>query len=223
MITRGTGAGGSQANNSFRTTGFKNEGISTANSDYFQITLSAAPGGTLSLSTLDARFAGTATFCVSPGVSAQFAYSLDGTTFTLIGSPFVLVGTPATMPQIPLSGVSDLQNVPDSTTVYIRYYASGQTATGGWGFNSPAAGSYGLAIGGNVTGSSLAAAIIRNIIGTTLSYTGGAGSQFVLVKSANPAAPLSGWTRVSTNSVTPGTFPVPAGSEAAAFYRIKSE
>ena len=78
-------------------------------------------------------------------------------------------------------------------------------------------------IGGNVTGSSLASTTISNIIGTTLTYGGGAGSQFVLVKSTNPAAPLSGWARVHTNSGTPGTFTVPAGSEAAAFYRIKSE
>jgi hypothetical protein len=223
MIARGTGAAGSTANNSFRTTGFKNEGISTLSNDYFQVALAAAPGCTLSLSTLDARFAGTATFCVAPGVSAQFAYSLDGTTFTLIGSPFLLVGTPATMPQISLSSVSDLQSVPASTTVYLRYYASGQTATGGWGLYSPSAGSYGLAIGGNMTGSALASATITNIIGTTLTYGGGAGSQFVLVKSTNSAAPLIGWTRVHTNSATPGTFTVPAGSEAAAFYRIKSE
>jgi hypothetical protein len=32
----------------------------------------------------------------------------------------------------------------------LRYYASGQTTTGGWGFNSPAAGQNGLAIGGTV-------------------------------------------------------------------------
>ena len=69
----------------------------------------------------------------------------------------------------------------------------------------------------------MASTTISNIVGTTLSYGGGAGAQFVLVKSANPAAPLSGWTRMHTNSATPGTFSVPAGSEAGAFYRIKSE
>ncbi|MBK7966273.1 MAG: hypothetical protein IPK10_13970 [Bacteroidetes bacterium] len=41
----------------------------------------------MSLSTLDARFAGTASFTASPGVTSQFAYSFDGSTFTLIGSP----------------------------------------------------------------------------------------------------------------------------------------
>jgi hypothetical protein len=68
-----------------------------------------------------------------------------------------------------------------------------------------------------------ASTTISNIIGTTLTYGGGAGSQFVLLKSSNVAASLSGWTRVNTNFATPGTFTIPAGSERAAFYRIKSE
>jgi hypothetical protein len=104
----------------------------------------------LSLSAIDARFAGTATFRASPGVSAQFAYSLDGSTFNLIGSPFSLT-TDTAMPQINLSGISALQNVVASTTVYFRYYASGQTTTGGWGFNSPTAAQDGLDFGGTLT------------------------------------------------------------------------
>jgi hypothetical protein len=149
-ITRGATAAWSTGGNSFRTTGFKNEGISTSNSDYFQITLTAATGYTLSLSTIDARFAGTASFCISPGVSSQFAYSLDGSTFTLIGSSQATIGTPATMTQIDLTGVTSLQNVAAGTTITLRYYASGQTATGGWGFYSASAGTNGLAIGGDV-------------------------------------------------------------------------
>jgi hypothetical protein len=150
-ITRGSDAAGSSANNSFRTLGFQNNGISTANNDYFQVTLSAASGFTLSLSTIDARFNGTASYAASPGVTSQFAYSLDGSTFTLIGSSFSLVGPPVIMSQINLSGISALQNVPDSTTVSIRYYASGQTATGGWGFFSSASGVNGLAFGGTIS------------------------------------------------------------------------
>jgi hypothetical protein len=69
----------------------------------------------------------------------------------------------------------------------------------------------------------LGSTTISNIIGTSLTYGGGAGSQFVLLKSMTPAAPLSSWTRVHTNFATPGTFTVPADSEAVAFYRIKSE
>jgi hypothetical protein len=39
LISRGAGASPSNANNSFRTEGFQNNGISTVNNDYFQITL----------------------------------------------------------------------------------------------------------------------------------------------------------------------------------------
>lgn len=147
-VTRGQGATASSGSNSFRTTGFQNNGISTTNTDFFQISLSSDPGQSMSLTTIDARFAGTTSFAATPGVSSQFAYSLDGITFTLIGSPVVTAGTPATLPQISLAGIPALQNVPAGTTVTLRYYASGQTTTGGWGFNSPSAGQYGLAIGG---------------------------------------------------------------------------
>jgi hypothetical protein len=65
---------------------------------------------------------------------------------------------------------------------------------------------------------------ISNIIGTTLTYGGGAGSQFVLLGTNNLAAPVSTWPRLATNSVTPGTFTIPAvGSAPATYYRIKSE
>jgi autotransporter-associated beta strand protein len=69
-----------------------------------------------------------------------------------------------------------------------------------------------------------ASTTISNIIGTTLTYGGGAGSQFVLLGTNNIAAPISTWPRLATNSVTPGTFTIPAvGSAAATYYRIKSE
>ena len=183
-VTRGPGASASTASNSFRTTGFQNNGISTSNTDYFQITLTAASGFKQSLSAIDARYAGTSSFAVSPGVSAQYAYSLDGTNFTLIGSPSVTVGSPATQTQINLTGISALQNVSSGTTITIRYYASGQTTTGGWGFNSPAAGQNGLAITGSVTPSGGSAPVISSptangatsnsaTIGATISSDGG--------------------------------------------------
>jgi hypothetical protein len=148
-LTRGAGAAGSTGSNSFRTVGFQNNGIATTNTDYFQFTLAPTTGNSVSVSTIDARFAGTASFAASPGVSNQFAYSLNGTTFTLIGSSQVIVGTPSTLAQIDVSGISELQNV-SSGTITFRYYASGQTTSGGWGFNSPSAGQYGLSIGGSV-------------------------------------------------------------------------
>jgi hypothetical protein len=149
LITRGAGASASSASNSFRTAGFKNEGISTSNTDYFQITISPAIGYNLSLSTIDAKFGGTASYYAPPGVTSQFSYSLDGTNFTLIGLPDQTTNT--TMAQIDLTSISALQNVATGTIVTIRYYASGQTTTGGWGFYSSAAGTNGLAIGGTLT------------------------------------------------------------------------
>ena len=152
VLTRGPGAAASVGANSFRTVGFQNNGISTANTDYFQWTLSAATGFSLSLSTLNARCNGTTTYAAAPGVSQQYAYSLDGTNFTLIGSPLLTPAPlPVQLPQVDLTGISALQNVPASTTVTFRYYASGVTATGGWGFFSSASpNNIGLAVGGTV-------------------------------------------------------------------------
>ena len=152
-ITRGAGAASSAAANSFRTVGFQNNGIATTNTDYFQFTMTANPGLGLNLTSIDARYAGTATYYnVSPGVSVQYAYSLDGTNYTLISSPTLLYSattvTSFTQPQIDLSGISALQNIQPGTTVSFRFYASGQTTTGGWGFISTASGLHGLVIGG---------------------------------------------------------------------------
>ncbi|PWU21213.1 MAG: hypothetical protein C5B50_02180 [Verrucomicrobia bacterium] len=60
---------------------------------------------------------------------------------------------------------------------------------------------------------------------TTLSYSGGAGSQFVLLSTTVATTPGASWTRVATNTVTPGSFSIPAiGSPGAAkYYRIQSQ
>ena len=69
-----------------------------------------------------------------------------------------------------------------------------------------------------------ASVTITNFSGTTLSYTGGAGTQFVLLQSSNLALPGS-WTRMATNPASPGVFTIPAvGTQPGpAFYSIKSE
>ncbi len=182
LITRGSTAGASAGANSFRTTGFKNEGISVANTDYFQTTLSAATGKLLSLSDITGRYNGTSSFFAAPGVTSQFAYSLDGTTFTLIGSP--VTSSSLIMLPVDLTGISALQNVPSGTTVTIRYYASGQTLTGGWGFFSSAVGDNGLAFGGSiinvpcaVTGTATTTAVCTgNTDGTATVTLTGSGS-----------------------------------------------
>jgi fibronectin-binding autotransporter adhesin len=148
-LTRGAGAAASSASSSFRTTGFQNNGINLNNTDYFEWSLSSTAND-FSLGTLDARFAGTSSFAASPGVTAQFAYSINGGSFTLIDSPFITIGSPVAMPQIDLTGVSALQNLAAGTEVTFRYFASGQTTTGGWGFNSPGAGTNALEIQGSL-------------------------------------------------------------------------
>lgn len=183
-LTRGAGAAASNAGNSFRTTGFQNNGISTANTDYFQFTLNPSSGFTMSLSSIDARVNGTSSFAVTPGVSQQYAYSTNGTDFTLIGSPSIIIGTNQFF-SVDVSGVTALQEVPEGTTIYIRYYASGQTATGGWGFFS----SDGLSVNGTV-----------DVVGYSAQLTGSAGyrllSSPVEVSLQNFLAPV--WTQGAT-------------------------
>ena len=70
----------------------------------------------------------------------------------------------------------------------------------------------------------LAPVTITDVSGTTLSYTGGAGSKFILLKSADVTAALSSWSREATNTVTPGSFTIPAvGTGSPVFYAVKSE
>jgi hypothetical protein len=145
-LTRGAGAGTSSGASSFRTTGFQNNGINTANTDYFQFIISTSSGYSLSLSDISGAFAGTTSYSVSPGVSHQWAYSLDGSSFTLIDTAQSRIGNGTTL--FDFTGVSALQNVTPETDVTLRYYATGQTSTGGWGFSSA-----GLDVNGSIVSS----------------------------------------------------------------------
>jgi hypothetical protein len=153
-LTRGASASASPAGTSFRTTGFRNDGINVSSNDYFQFVISAAPGQILSLTNITAAFNGTTTFMTNNslgGVTHQWAYSTDGSSFTLIGSP-VLTAVP-TLPvtvSFDFSGTPALQNIGDGTDITLRYFASGQTTTGGWGFFSAGGTSPGLEVYGTV-------------------------------------------------------------------------
>ena len=59
--------------------------------------------------------------------------------FTLIGSPLLVTVNNSALPSTDLSAVAALQNVAAGTVVTFRFYATGQTATGGWGFTSGSA------------------------------------------------------------------------------------
>ena len=229
VLTRGSGAAWSTGANSFRTLGFKNDGISTSNTDFFEFALTVPTGKTLSLSTIDAKFAGTSSFNASPGVTSQFAYSLDGITFALIGS--AVQSTSTTLAQINLSGISALQNIPATTTLKIRFYAAGQTATGGWGFNSSAAGIYGLDIGGTIDGTATtpAAPVVAAATGnTTTGFTAnwaassGATKYFLDVSTvSNFASYVSGYQDKDVGNVI---FSAVTGLDAGTtyYYRVRA-
>jgi hypothetical protein len=65
---------------------------------------------------------------------------------------------------------------------------------------------------------------LTRIAATSVEYTGGSGARFILLKWSSLGNALSGWERLATNSVTPGSFPIPAvGTGSSAFYAIVSE
>ena len=57
-------------------------------------------------------------------------------------------------------------------------------------------------------------------IGYTITYTGGSGSQFILLASPTVTAPMPLWTPVAVNTTTPGSFTVSPTTDT--FYRIES-
>jgi autotransporter-associated beta strand protein len=74
---------------------------------------------------------------------------------------------------------------------------------------------------GTVSVTTLSPVHIDSFDGSTISYSGGAGSQFILLQSADPSLWLTNWIPVHTNTATPGTF-TPTGG-APAFYSIESK
>jgi trimeric autotransporter adhesin len=131
VLERGAGAIATTGGG-FRTTGFGNDGINVANTDYFQIVMQAASGFELSLNGISGAFIGTASYSSGTGVSHQWAYSIDGGAFSLIDSAVTRIGNGTS--DFDFTGTAGLQSVTGEVT--LRYYASGNTTTGGWGFNS---------------------------------------------------------------------------------------
>jgi hypothetical protein len=85
-----------------------------------------------------------------------------------------------------------------------------------------ASGCTGSLVSKSVTVVNLLPVTITDISGNSITYTGGAGLQFILLSTDDLTTSL--WTRLLTNSATPGSFTIPAvGSTNQMFYRIKSE
>jgi hypothetical protein len=151
-LSRGAGAGPANQTNSFATDGFSNNIYSAAiSTDYYQFSVSATTDRELDLTTIHARVKGDPAFTANPGVSFQFAYNVSTTgtagTFTLINNPTSKVGDGSIM-DVDLTTVNALQNVPANSTVFFRFYCTGQSANGIYGFHSPSSGVYGLGLRG---------------------------------------------------------------------------
>jgi hypothetical protein len=148
-MIRGAGISNQNAANSFRGTGFSNLGIDVSSDRYFEWTVSAASGYQLSIASIYANFNGTTTFSNSPGVTMAYAYSLDGgSNFTVMDS-FTQVGSGNQTFTIAGAHVAALTDV---ESVVFKFLASGQTTTGGWGFQSAASpGTIGLSVDGTIS------------------------------------------------------------------------
>ena len=114
------------------------------------------------------------------------------------------------------------------TTVTAPPYAYNWTSVGAGSYNISAKATYGA---GNSAFSTTNAVSVLNLVaptisglsGNSLSYSGGAGLRFVLLKTTDLTQPKIAWTRDQTNTASSGSFTIPVGSEARAFYTIKSE
>lgn len=152
VLTRGSGAPWSSGSHTFRTDGFKNDGIATTNTDYFQTSFTSS-SKVMSLTSINANIYGSGSFVASPGADVQFAYSLDGSTYHLINSSVNITsgGAITTRLIFNISNVSELQNIKPNTTVYFRFYATGQSTTGTLGFvSASSAGTIGLQFDGTL-------------------------------------------------------------------------
>ena len=132
ILSRGTGVTATSLSHGYSSKGWTDADESGAitNNRYYQVTVNAKFGYSVFLSTLDSHLRRTST-----GPNAYiWRFSIDGTNFTDIGSQIDFTTTTSSgddQPQIDLSGISDLQNVGSSTTIYLRLYAWG--ASGGSG------------------------------------------------------------------------------------------
>ena len=145
-MIRGAGISNNNAGNSFRGTGFSNNGIATTNTDFFEFALTATGTNKFSVESITGNFNGTSTFSASPGVTMAYAYSLDsGATFTLLDT-FTRIGSGVSTYTLTAPQAAVLTDV---DSVVFRFYASGQTTTGGWGLQSATTpGTIGLSVQG---------------------------------------------------------------------------
>lgn len=151
-LYRSGGISATNLNNTFAATNFTTNGgfFNAFYNEYLEFQISATCGYTVSLSTLDVNFRRTNK---APS-SFRWLYSLDGFNFYYIGVSDISYtvaggnGTPQT--QIDLSTISDLQNVPSNTTIYVSLIAWNATGSNGKFAIGRLSGND-LSVGGSVT------------------------------------------------------------------------
>ncbi len=186
VLSRGSGITATSLGGGYASSGWNvsTEALAVSGNKYYQATINAASGFQVSLSTLDWKVRNTST----GAQTVIWAYSTDGSNFTDIGSPISLGTTPSggtVQAQISLSGISALQNVPNSTTITFRLYGWGASAsTGTLAFGTGNVNS--LAFGGT-TGSAGATPAL-SVTASSLAF----GNQAVTTNSTSKVDSLSG-------------------------------
>ncbi|OGZ83526.1 MAG: hypothetical protein A2416_01185 [Candidatus Staskawiczbacteria bacterium RIFOXYC1_FULL_37_52] len=225
VLSRGSGISPWALANSFSSKFFTPGGTKAdaiSNDDYYQVVISAKTNYKVSLSSIDVNIRRS-----SAGPDEyQWQYSLDN-----FATPGIDVGAQGSvvssdnglaMPQIDLSGVTNLQNVASGTTITFRLYAFGALGSGGT-----------FAIG-RLVGDDLVFRGSVNLITHTLTYTAGvngsitgstpqtvdhgsSGSEVIAVPNANYH--FTSWSDGSTTNLRTDTnitadISVAAGFEA---------
>jgi hypothetical protein len=133
VLSRGAGISPAGLANAFSSQNFTlngDEADAIANNDYLEFQISAVAGYKFSLATLDANFRRSST-----GPNAfRWRYSTNGTDFFEASGVISYTGTTTNgnaQAQIDLSGIAALQDVPSGTTVTLRLYGWGASATTG--------------------------------------------------------------------------------------------
>jgi hypothetical protein len=236
LLTRGSGLTASSLTNAYGTTDFvasigtKANAISGNKFIYF--TLNAKAGYKVSLTTLDVRFRRSVT---GPN-TFRWQYSVDGTNFTDLGSADIsYTGTTTggnTQTQITLSGISDLQNVTNATTITIRLLGWGASAASGTfaiGRSlTTGATDYSLAVGGTVVAAtcttpttSFASATVTKNVGDpnfTNAFTTNSAGAVTYTSSNTAAATINSSSGLVTVGSSTGTTTITASQAANATY-----
>lgn len=158
---------------------------------------------------------------------AQFVQDLSvGTTYTVV-TRFVPSTGIATLWINPVNESSTSVTATDVSTDPANVV--NQIDVTSYGFREAGSGEGSKYVDSLRVGTSFAAVMptsthIDSIAGTTLAYSGGLGSRFVLL-SNTPSLLTPVWIRAATNATSPDLFTIPAvgGPASPVFYRIQSE